>query len=57
MKGLSRAFFARDALEVAPDLIGRFLYRETSDGLLVGRIVETEAYRGRTTPAVMRFAG
>jgi DNA-3-methyladenine glycosylase len=38
---LPQAFFARSALEVAPDLIGcTFLFRGVG-----GRIVETEAYR------------
>jgi DNA-3-methyladenine glycosylase len=44
---LSRSFFARPVLEVAPRLLGCRLIRELDDGTrLVGRIVEVEAYRG-----------
>lgn len=42
-----RSFYERPCLEVAPDLIGALLVRKLSDGnLLVGRIVEVEAYLG-----------
>ena len=42
---LPRSFFARSAVEVAPDLLGRTLVRALPDGSrLAGRIVEVEAY-------------
>lgn len=42
---LSRSWFERSALEVAPDLIGCTLVRRLADGrVLRGTIVETEAY-------------
>ncbi len=42
---LSRAFFDRPAVEVAPALLGRVLVRTLADGArLSGRIVEAEAY-------------
>ncbi len=45
MQVLSSEFFERNTLEVAPDLIGMLLVHEHESGrLLVGRIVETEAY-------------
>jgi len=47
---LPAEFFARDAGDVAADLIGRYLVRELPAGLggnrLVVRIIETEAYLG-----------
>jgi DNA-3-methyladenine glycosylase len=44
---LSSAFFVRDVLEVAPDLIGKILVRKFDDGTIRKfTITETEAYRG-----------
>lgn len=44
---LTVEFFARDVLEVAPDLVGKVLVRRLPDGSeLRERIAETEAYRG-----------
>lgn len=44
---MDRAFYARDAARVARDLLGC----ELVHGDCRGRIVETEAYRGRSDPA------
>lgn len=46
MTALARAFFARDPLDVAPDLVGKVMVA----GPCAGRIVEVEAYRGRDDP-------
>jgi DNA-3-methyladenine glycosylase len=43
---LPRSFYARAALELAPELLGLYLVRRVGDTLRIGRIVETEAYMG-----------
>lgn len=51
MPPLSPEFYARTPLTIAPDLLGRRLVRNYHDLRLSGRIVETEAYPGRTDTA------
>src|SRR5438105_1628499 len=46
LRKLNRSFFARDAIEVAPDLIGKILVHRRNGNELRTRIVETEAYVG-----------
>ncbi len=41
-----RSWFDRPALDVAPDLLGKRLVHVASEGVVAGRIVETEAYGG-----------
>ncbi len=49
---ITAQFFDRDALDVAPDLIGKILVRRLENGkTLKLRITETEAYRGEEDKA------
>jgi DNA-3-methyladenine glycosylase len=43
---LPLSFYARDCLEVAPECIGKVIVHDSPEGLVAGRIVECEAYRG-----------
>jgi DNA-3-methyladenine glycosylase len=45
-KVLRRNYFNRPTLQVAQDLLGKYLIRSAEAGLLAGRIVEVEAYVG-----------
>jgi DNA-3-methyladenine glycosylase len=54
---LKRGFFSRDPVIVARDLLGRILFYRAPEGLLAGRIVETEAYTGEADPASHAFRG
>ncbi len=54
---LPRSFYARSVLEVARACIGCVLVREGPDGLVAGRIVEAEAYRGPQDRAAHSFGG
>jgi DNA-3-methyladenine glycosylase len=46
MTRLTHAFFARDTVEVARDLLGRVLIHQVDGQRVSGRIVESEAYTG-----------
>jgi DNA-3-methyladenine glycosylase len=55
---LPRAFYRREALDVARDLLGRVLCRRLGDGtVLRGRLVEVEAYDGPRDRASHAFRG
>jgi len=43
---LEREFFLQPTLKVAKELLGKYIVRKYKDKLLIGKIVETEAYIG-----------
>src|SRR5437660_9031188 len=57
MTSLKAEFFDRDPRRVARALLGKLLVRKTPRGILVGRIVETEAYLGNGDAAAHAAAG
>ncbi|MFI9719013.1 DNA-3-methyladenine glycosylase [Streptomyces sp. NPDC052396] len=54
---LSRAFFDRPVLEVAPELLGRTLVRGSEQGPIELRITEVEAYAGQLDPGSHAYRG
>ena len=54
---LPASFYNRDPRRVSRDLLGKLLLRKDCESLLVGRIVEVEAYLGHKDPAAHSFAG
>ncbi len=54
---IPRNFFARHAVEVAPDLLGCVLEHQTADGLVAVELTEVEAYAGQSDPASHAYRG
>ncbi len=50
-------FFQRPAIEVAQDLLGKYLVRNFPEGKVMVKIVETEAYLGIDDPASHSYQG
>lgn len=46
MEKMERSFYERGTLDVARDLLGKYIVHDTSDGRTSGKIVEVEAYVG-----------
>jgi len=46
-KILNNSFFADDPVKVAPKLLGKYIVRKRGKNLIIGKIVETESYRGK----------
>jgi len=56
-ESLPESFYARDTKLVAIDLLGKVLTHQTSNGVIKGIIVETEAYYGPGDPGSHAFRG
>ncbi|QEU95294.1 DNA-3-methyladenine glycosylase [Streptomyces kanamyceticus] len=54
---LTRDFFDRPVLDVAPDLLGRILVRDSQDGPIELRLTEVEAYAGEVDPGSHAYRG
>ncbi len=55
---LPRSFYARDSLELAPDLLNKVLVRRApGEPVVSARIVEVEAYRGREDAGSHAYRG
>lgn len=57
LKALPREFFNRDPRRVCRELLGKVLVRRGGSELLVGRVVEIEAYMGTGDPAAHAYIG
>ena len=56
-KRLTRAFFARDGITVARELLGKILVHETPLGTVRGNMTETEAYMGEEDRGSHTYGG
>lgn len=54
---LQRAFFTRDTITVATELLGKYIVRKVGKKEIAGKIVETEAYIGTKDRASHAFGG
>ncbi|MBE1555126.1 DNA-3-methyladenine glycosylase [Filibacter limicola] len=55
-KPIRKSFFDVPVLELAENLVGQYIVHEQTEGLLVARIVETEAYHGPEDRAAHSFS-
>lgn len=54
---MARNFYRRPVLQVAREAVGKILVNEAPDGVVAGRIVEVEAYRGPEDRAAHSWGG
>ena len=50
---LPRKFYSRETRTVAKELLDKILVHQTKNGILKGKIVETEAYLGKSDPGAI----
>ena len=56
-KIIAREFYQREPSLVAQELLGKYLVRKIDEDVLIGKIVETEAYLAKNDPAAHGFKG
>ena len=56
-KKLNRSFYTKPTLDVAKNLLGKYIVRKIGREKLVGKIIETEAYIGPQDRASHSFRG
>jgi DNA-3-methyladenine glycosylase len=54
---LTRSFFERPVLQVAPDLLGRVVVHDSPEGTVAVRLTEVEAYAGPRDPGSHAYRG
>jgi DNA-3-methyladenine glycosylase len=54
---LTREFFDRPGVEVAPEVLGLVLWHDSPAGLVAGVLTEVEAYAGQADPASHAYRG
>jgi DNA-3-methyladenine glycosylase len=54
---VDRAWLARPAVQVAPDLLGAVVVHDSPDGTVAVRLTEVEAYEGQADPGSHAFRG
>jgi DNA-3-methyladenine glycosylase len=54
---ISRDFFARHSVQVAPELLGCVIEHQTAAGLVAVELTEVEAYAGESDPASHAYRG
>lgn len=57
MKKLDRSFYERGTLDIARELLGKYIIHNTTDGRTSGKIVEVEAYIGSKDAASHAYNG
>ncbi len=57
MKKLKRSFYLKSPLNVARNLLGKYLVYRSADEKLIVKIIETEAYLGEEDPACHTYKG